>query len=268
MKVFVCFLCIMLLTSCMENPFRWHERDKIRVEGRIVETYYDTDTIFSVRPLSGVNLRLDYNILTETNNNGYYKAILHKIGAYTLFAEKYNYKTKQTHLNVILGDKLVRDFYLERLDEHPIGWQTFPMSLDGGKLMITADGLTLTSGGKNDVYAVKDIKLKNHQSYKFTASMKKDPLTRLIYFAIQPQIKGSDWIYDSTNLNNWREAIISFNINDTSIVDMSYIYDDAGVVIDTLFVYPDSVDVLLKIGAEQGSDFPIGYFREIKIKGL
>ena len=269
MKKIVYIFLMVFWVSCSGNLTESQKNsNKIRVEGQIVETYYSQDIIFSVLPLSEVRLRVNHDFVAETNREGKYSFYIHEAGQYHLFAEKNHYKTKSTVLSVIKGDRLKRDFYLERQDESSsTGWSPTPMPTGGGHVSITAEGLTIYSSGRDEVFATKTISLKNNRDYKFTASMKKDPLTHVIYFAVQPQMPGGIWKEDRTNLNNWRQGSISYFINDTTVIDMSYIYDDEGAIIDTVYVYPENVDVVLKIGVELGTDFPIGYFREIKVEG-
>ena len=268
MRKYLLIIFVLLTISCSEYPTRSKDRNRIKIDGRVVETHYTDSLLFSVRALSEVSLRLNHDILAETNKEGRYSFYIGKEGQYYLFAEKSDYKSHSTYLNVIKGDKLKRDFYLEKRDEPAHGWLTFPMTSDGGEIFITADGLCLTSRGRAEVYAIKTITVKNQKTYRFISSMRKDPNTQLIYFGVQPQIKGLDWVYEPTNLNNWRESIISCFINDTTIIGIDYIYDNAGAIIDTVYIYPETVDVVLKIGVELGSDFPTGYFREIKIEGV
>ena len=259
-------LLILLIVSCSENRIDPYN-NRIRVEGRVVETYYSENIIFSVRPLINVKLRIGDTYITETNGEGKYNFNLYKDGQYYLFAEKENYRTNSMRLDLIKGIYRERDFHLEKVDEGSHGWVTFPATGDGGKVAITADGLCIFSGGREHVYATKTIRVANNNTYRFIANLRKDPATQMIYFAIMLQIPGHEWIYDYWNINNWRISEIVQKINDTTILDVSYIYDDDGNIIDTVYTYPEFVDVVLKIGVEQGTNFPTGYFREIRVEG-
>jgi hypothetical protein len=98
--------------------------------------------------------------------------------------------------------------------------------------------------------------------------MRKDPTTHLIYFGVQPQIADFDWIYEYVNITGWRDRIIQLYINDSSPIGEDYINDDEGNLIEKLYIYPETVNVTLKIGAQFGTNVPTGYFREIKIEEL
>jgi len=89
-------------------------------------------------------------------------------------------------------------------------------------------------------------------------------MTQRIYFGVQPQIAGGIWVYDSIQVDGWRNSLIRMQINDTTVVDSLLIYDGE-VLIDTIYIYPESIDVVMKIGAEFGTNFPTAYFNEIRV---
>ena len=267
MKKMIFYCMMLLLISCSDNPFGWWKNpNKIIVEGRVVETFYTNNIIFSVVPLAGVEMRLGHEIVDVTDNYGRYSFTLLNKNEYMLYAEKSGYITKSMKLDLVSGPYKERDFHLERVDETSPGWLSSPPTSDGARIMITADGLCVYSLGKSEVFATKTINLPNNKSYRFVSSVLKDQATQYIYFGVQPQISGHAWVTDSTNLNRWREIGVYLYINDTRIIRVDNVYDNDGNLIGTVNVYPETVDVVLKIGVEGGTNYPIGYFREIRIE--
>jgi len=248
MRKFLFIILVIFTISCSDNLF-WFRKNpnKIRVEGRVVETYYSNSVIFSVVPLNNVRLRLGESFITETDELGRYRFDMYKDGIYYLFAEKNNYKTKSMRLDLINGPYTGRDFHLERDDEDSPGWLSFPATSDGGRTIITADGLSVYSLGREEVYAIKTITLSKNKTYRFYVNLRKDPSTQLIYFAVQPQIPGHPWITETTNLDKWQNIVVTCSIN-----------------IDNQDI--ETVDVTLKVGVSGGTDYPIGYFREIRVE--
>ncbi|MCL2064126.1 MAG: carboxypeptidase-like regulatory domain-containing protein [Candidatus Cloacimonetes bacterium] len=231
-----------------------------------METFYSNSIIFSVQPLPEVNLRIGNDYIAETDINGRYRFQIGSPGEYYLFAEKSGYLGESSRLDLIKGDKILRDFYLPRVNEDAHGWFRFPATSDGGQVNITADGLCIFSRGRDHVYATKVISVPNNRTYRFIANMKKDPNTQYIYFGVQPQIAGYEWKEDYINLDGWRISEIDYHIFDTTTKEVSYIFDEAGNVLDTVNLYPENVNVVLKIGVQLGTNYPLGFFREIRIE--
>ena len=264
MKKIVYILLFLFILSCSENPFRSGNSKKIRVEGKVVETFYSERVVFSVRPLPSVNLLIGATVVTETGNDGRYRIHIEKPGEYILFAQKSDYLSKSMRLDLLSGVYRERDFHLERLHEEPHGWWTFPATGDGGRVAITGEGLCIFSGGRDHVYATKTISVPNNRHYTFVANLRKDPATELIYWGVHPQIEGYNWKEDIYNINGWRKSEISYTINDTTVVDIDYIYDEEGNIIDVIYIYPETVEVVIKIGVQLGTNYPTGFFQEIR----
>ena len=262
MKNLLLFLIILLTLSCAKETIGPNGNDsngRTRIYGQVVETFYTPEILFSVKGLEGVNIKVGNQVVTQTNAEGKFNFYLNEHGVYTIYAEKNHYDSDSEQVNTITGDNLERNFYLRRENEGPHGWNAFPMTITGARLSITNEGLSLFSLGYNQIYATKTFKLANNHHYKFLAKIKKDVMTQRVYFAVQPQIDDYDWIYQSWQVDNWRDCIIDYFINDTTIIDTIYVDNDP------LYIYPDSVVVVLKIGAELGSFSPTGYFKDIKV---
>jgi hypothetical protein len=258
MKRIVYFLVVFALTACSDiiDPHGDH-KNQIVIYGRVVETYYTANIIFSVRPLAGVDIKVADQPIATTDNNGEYHIHLHKEAYYTIVAEKEGYFPESTSRQAYLGNKYEMDFYLEQLDEDHHDWGAFNQY---ARISITADGLCLYSLGNSEIYATRTVTLPNQKTYKFSAKMKKDPVAREIYFGIRPQINGVNPIYDRCNISGWHPSEIVFAVNDTTVID----YEDIGGTL--MPIYNQFVDVVLEIGVSSTGDYPIGYFNHIKVE--
>jgi len=261
-KLFFCLVlfCLSLLVSCITND-KQKERENIVVYGMVVETMYTEEMIFAAIPLPGVHVMVGPHVIMSTNRYGEYKFYIKEEGNHTISFRKEDFKTEYLTLyNVRKGDKLLREVYLEKLDEQYHGWNFFPMGQVDSS--ITPDGLRLSSNTTQQLYATQTVTLKNMLEYKFTAMlMRHKGLTKTVYFGMKPQIDNDeDWVYDRIEANGWRPCIIRQYIFDNTKIDSTMIdgkYE---------YRYPETVDVVLKLGVEYGSDTPTGYFNFIKIE--
>jgi len=231
----------------------------VHVFGKVIETHYTNDILFSTKPVCDVHIFYNNEIVAVSNLKGEYSFCLDNYGYYTFTAKKNGYLEGSRSL-YINNKKNGVDFRLERKNEVHHGWSPFPATTNGPILEVTGEGLCLYSRGGMQIYATKTVRVQNNKNYAFSAKVLKDKSTKQIYFGIQPLIKDSNWVYQLWNLDGWRSCLIHQKINDTTIIDSIFV-DKVGY----LYVYPDSVDVVLKIGADY-NDFPVGYFTNIVIK--
>ena len=257
MKKCLLWFCILLLfASCAKEEHE--DYCDAHVYGHVVETYYTEEIIFSTRPVVDAAIFYDGEIIAMSNHKGEYDICLWHEGYYGFIAEKSGYFS-ESRSRYINNRRNKIDFWLERLDEPHHGWGAFPAITNGPVLEITAEGLSLYSRSGHEIYATKTVTLPNNGLYKFKANMLKDVATAEIYFGIQPQIKDSEWLYQTWNLNGWRPGLIEKRIYDTTIIDSHYVEG-----VGFLYEYPAHVDVVLKIGVNSG-DLPAGHFNNIII---
>jgi hypothetical protein len=266
-KIYFNLLIILIIIGCKSKTTDAGNGvgiNEMSVYGIVVETIYTEDVLFSVQGLAGVSIVVNGDTLAITDIAGNYSIEFQQEGHYTLYAQKDGYVYDSQTVNLYDQIELQRDFYLQKDNEVSHGWHAFNM---GARISIDSDGLSLYSLGLREAYATKRIKLANNLIYSFSAKVKKDIMTQTIYFAVQPQINGNEWQYQSWMLDEWRDCIIEYEINDTTVLDSTLVYQDE-VITDTLYIYPDSVDVVLKIGVEGNTDHPAGSFKDIIIREI
>lgn len=254
---FTFLLSILILLSCVTDPKTKHSC-KAHVQGIVVETYYSDEIIFSTKPVADAYIYYDGEPVAVTNPKGEYYFCLHDFGYYTFIAQKQNY-VSESRTQYITGKKTIVDYRLERPDEPNHGWGPFPESTNGPVIDIRGEGLSLYSRYGDQIYATKTITLANNQKYKFSAKLLKDKSTQEVYFGVLPQIRGAEWIYDRCNVNGWHSSYITQGIYDATIIDSVYVQG-----VGYLYIYPETVEVVLKLGANYG-DYPMGHFNMIKV---
>lgn len=261
--IFLLFLVLMACTEKTTEPGSGNGNNSksIIVHGRIVETFYSDEVIFSVVPLKDVVLSIGEDILAVSDPDGKYKLVFNEEGYYTINVSKTGYYTESKNVVILKGNHLERDFYLQREGEGSHGWHSFSI---GARTEICADGLALFSLGFREAYAIRNLRVKNNSTYIFKAKVKKDVMTRRIFFSLKPKLTVDDWITQSWQLDDWRNCEIKYSFNDKTIIDTIYTYIE-NEISDTIYVYPDSLDIVLKIGVEDNTNFPVGYFTDIKI---
>ena len=251
------YILLLLIISCATEPEDKH-RD-VFVYGPVVETYYNEQIIFSTKPVLDASILYNDQIVAVSNHLGKFDFCIGHYGYFTFISQKEGY-LPESRTRYINNKTSHIDFYLQKPDESHHGWGPFPATSNGPDLEVTPDGLSLYSRGDNHIYATKTITLENNQSYKFKADVLKDPLAREIYFGIIPQIKDSGEQIVTKTINGWQLCLIAEQLNDTTKLDSIEVGHG-----EYSYIYPDSVDVVLKIGVE-GIDMPIGYFNYIIIE--
>ena len=254
--VFWLFILLLFIVSCATEP---HDKNcRAHVYGHAVETYYSEEIVFSTKPVAGASIFYNNEIVAMTNQKGEYDFCLPHYGYFTFISQKMGYLPKSATLYINNKASHI-DFYLEKPEERHHGWGAFPATSNGPDLEVTADGLSLYSRGDNYIYATQTVTLENGRHYKFIADVKKDVISREISFGIIPQIKDASAQIMTRTINGWQKCLIEDFLYDTTKLDSTLV--EEGVY---SYTYPDSVDVVLKIGVE-GIDLPIGYFNFIKI---
>ncbi len=263
-KIFiVCIICILLL-SCKEKLTEAGSNGnsgKMFLYGTVVETVYTDDVLFSVKGLAEVVLVIGADTLAVTDETGFFRFEIKNEGIFSVYAHKDGYLYESKNINIRKGEQLERGFYLQRDDEISHGWNAFNM---GARISIDSEGLALYSLGLREAYATKSIILDNHKSYIFSARVKKDVMTGEISFAVRPQISDCEWVYQTWMLDGWRHCVIEYELNDLTVIDSVLVYQGDAVT-DTVYVYPDTVTVVLKIVVDGNTDHPAGSFTDIKV---
>jgi hypothetical protein len=196
-----------------------------------------------------------------TNSHGRYGLHLHRGGWITVRAEKANYRSDARTFFLNVDEHRIADFWLERDDEEHHGWHPFSEGQMGGQLIVTPKGLTLYEYDRVHLYATKLIELPNSHTYRFSANVMKDILSQYIFFEVLPQIPEHRGMRQTWNLNGWQRCTFAIEL-DHVIEELVY---ENGVIVDTLFIRPPNVDVVLKIGVGGGTQNPQGYFNEIRV---
>ena len=253
-------IVVLIFTSCADI-ITGGKKKKVNISGYVVETFYDEDTIFSVRGLADVGIFHAGAVVAATNSYGRYRLYLPRDGWTTLRAEKENYRSDAQTFELRRDEHRIIDLWLEREDEQSHGWSPFSYGLTGGHLMITPKGLTLYGYGREFLYATRLIELPNNATYRFSAKVLKDVLSQSIYFEVLPQIPEHRGMRQTWTLDKWQRCSFSMEINH---VMKELVYEN-GVVVDTLFIRPPTVDVVLKVGVGGATQNPLGYFNEIRV---
>jgi len=262
MRYFIIALTVLLaFTSCGDLLTESRKKKKVNVSGTVVETFFDERTIFSVRGLANASIVHAGEVVTMTDSNGRYGLYLRQGGWITVRAEKANYRSAARTFFLNVDEHRIADFWLEREDEESHGWHPFSEGQTGGQLEITPKGLTLFEYNRESLYATKLIELPNNNTYRFSANVMKDIMSQRIFFEVLPQIPDHSGRRQTMTVNGWQRCSFALEINH---VIKELVYEN-GVIVDTLFIHPPNVDVVLKIGVGGGTRNPQGYFNEIRV---
>ena len=265
LSILILSILVLLIMSCSKKLTESDNSNLINLKGTIVKVVSNENSFYTVTGLETATITLEPgHKVVMTDNNGNYSFPGLEAGFYSLTVSKDGYYNTSDQFDLTNISNKIKNYYLERMNYSIPIWQHHPFGVNGGVISVGAEGLYVFSHGSKEVFGFIDKKYKNQTQYEFQCDMLKDPsTTRVGFFTTITYPYGIDEMGEYFNLDQWKHSIQTIDIFDKTIIDSQLVYDDNDEVIDTLYTYPDSVIVSIRLKAEGG--LTQGVFNNIKI---